>query len=63
MTPAADELLSRFTDPAPEYGPLPIWWWSGAKVTRERLRRQMAELTSQGIRQAVVMCLAPTGPT
>lgn len=63
MTDGARELLARFTDPAPEYGPLPIWWWSGAKVTRDRLRRQMAELTSQGIRQAVVMCLAPTGPT
>jgi hypothetical protein len=67
MTPpgtatAAEELLSRFTDPARAYGPLPIWWWSGAKVTRERLRLQMRELVSQGVHQAVVMCLAPTGP-
>ncbi|MFJ4921499.1 hypothetical protein [Streptomyces sp. NPDC088725] len=62
MDSASSELLSRFTDPAPAYGPLPLWWWSGAKVTRERLRAQMAEMVSQGIRQAVVMCLAPTGP-
>ncbi|WP_086819648.1 hypothetical protein [Allokutzneria sp. NRRL B-24872] len=57
-----NELLARFTDPAPEYGPLPIWWWSGAKVTRERLREQMEKLVAGGVRQAVVLCLAPTGP-
>ncbi|MGP4015774.1 hypothetical protein [Saccharopolyspora sp. 5N708] len=55
-------LLERFTDPRPEYSPLPIWWWSGARVTRQRLRWQMRQLVSQGVRQAVVMCLAPTGP-
>ncbi|WP_419994073.1 hypothetical protein [Streptomyces boninensis] len=56
------ELLARFTAPGPEYTPLPIWWWSGAEVTRDRLRWQMEQLVSQGVRQAVVMCLAPTGP-
>ncbi|MDN5918320.1 MAG: hypothetical protein L0I76_25020 [Pseudonocardia sp.] len=61
--PATDELLTRFTDPAPQYGPLPIWWWSGATVTRERLREQMRKLIEGGVRQAVVLCLAPTGPT
>src|SRR5690348_7289838 len=55
-------LLHRFTDPGPEYTPLPLWWWSGARVTRERLRRQMEQLAAQGVRQAVVMSLAPTGP-
>src|SRR5688500_13258088 len=55
-------LLERFTDPGPEYTPLPLWWWSGARVTRGGLRRQMEHLVSQGVRQAVVMCLAPTGP-
>lgn len=58
-----DDLLTRFTDPAPRYGPLPIWWWSGARVTRERLRWQMEQLIAGGVRQAVVLCLAPTGPT
>ena len=59
--PALD-FLARFTDPPAEYGPLPIWWWSGGRVTRERLRWQMTQLVSRGVRQAVVMCLAPTGP-
>ncbi|WP_199566492.1 hypothetical protein [Streptomyces corynorhini] len=58
----AHELLTRFTEPESRFGPLPIWWWSGATITREELRRQLREMVSQGIRQAVVMCLAPTGP-
>jgi len=55
-------LLRRFTAPDPQHGPLPIWWWSGATVTRERLRWQMERLVAGGVRQAVVLCLAPTGP-
>lgn len=62
MTAGVEDLLSRFTDPGPQYGPLPIWWWSGARVTRERLRWQMEQLVAGGVRQAVVLCLAPTGP-
>jgi hypothetical protein len=61
-SPEVADLLARFTDPAPQYGPLPIWWWSGAPVTRERLRWQLEKLVAGGIRQAVVLCLAPTGP-
>ncbi|MHA6619066.1 hypothetical protein [Pseudonocardia sp. DLS-67] len=62
MTGGVEDLLARFTDPGPQYGPLPIWWWSGATVTRERLRWQMERLVAGGVRQAVVLCLAPTGP-
>jgi hypothetical protein len=63
VSAGVEDLLDRFTDPGPQYGPLPIWWWSGAAVTRERLRWQMEQLVAGGIRQAVVLCLAPTGPT
>jgi hypothetical protein len=62
LTPVS-ELLARFTEPAAEYGPLPLWWWSGATLTRPRLRRQMEQLLAQGVTQAVVICLAPGGPT
>ncbi|HEX8627032.1 MAG TPA: hypothetical protein VF755_02535, partial [Catenuloplanes sp.] len=44
------------------YGPVPIWWWSGAPLRRDRLRWQLRQLRSQGVSQAVVMCLAPRGP-
>ncbi|HEX4356506.1 MAG TPA: hypothetical protein VH141_03240 [Pseudonocardia sp.] len=61
-TAGVGELLARFTAPGPGYGPLPIWWWSGAPLTRERLRWQLERLVEGGIRAAVVLCLAPTGP-
>jgi hypothetical protein len=62
VTAGVWELVDRFENPAAKYGPLPIWWWSGEKVTRERLRWQMEQMVSQGVSQAVVMNLAPTGP-
>lgn len=58
----AADLSARFGGPGPEYGPLPLWWWSGAPVTRARLRDQMGRMAEQGVRQAVIMCLAPAGP-
>ena len=58
----AHELLARFSEPAAGYGPMPLWWWSGAKLSRKRLRWQMEQMASQGVTQAVVMCLAPSGP-
>lgn len=58
-----NDVAERFQTPnAQQYGPVPIWWWSGAKVTRERLRWQMEQMLSQGIAQAVIMNLAPAGP-
>jgi hypothetical protein len=56
------DLLKRFADVDPAYGPVPIWWWSGAKLERARLRWQMEQLIAGGVNQAVVMCLAPRGP-
>ncbi len=56
------DLLKRFADVDPAYGPVPIWWWSGAKLDRARLRWQMEQLIDGGVSQAVVMCLAPRGP-
>ncbi|ADD42950.1 glycoside hydrolase [Stackebrandtia nassauensis] len=44
------------------YGPVPLWWWSGAPLHTERLNWQLDRLMDGGIRQAVVISLAPTGP-
>lgn len=59
---SALEFVSSFENPPTSFGPLPIWWWSGETIKAERLRWQMEQLVSQGIYQAVVMNLAPTGP-
>jgi hypothetical protein len=56
------QLVDRFERPSVRYGPVPLWWWSGEKLDPDRLRWQMRQLIDQGVWQAVVMNLAPTGP-
>ncbi|HEX8344359.1 MAG TPA: hypothetical protein VF657_06380, partial [Actinoplanes sp.] len=58
----ADELAQQFEGVDDTFGPVPIWWWSGAPLRRDRLRWQMQQLREQGVSQAVIMCLAPRGP-
>lgn len=56
--------LSRlFDDPLRDFGPTPLWWWSGGKVTRERLEWQLRRFANGGIYNLVVINLAPAGPT
>jgi hypothetical protein len=58
----AFRLARSFEQADQRYGPVPIWWWSGERLERARLRWQMEQLCAQGVTQAVVMCLAPRGP-
>ena len=53
---------TRFKRPDPEYGPTPLWWWSGARITEERIRWQLERFIEGGIRNLVIMNLAPKGP-
>lgn len=57
------ELHAGFVRPDPEFSPAPIWWWSGGRVTTDRLRDQLDRLLDQGVHNVVVLNLAPTGPT
>ena len=55
-------LQQLFDDPPRDFGPAPLWWWSGAKVTRERLEWQMRAFADGGVHNLVVINLAPAGP-
>src|ERR671933_609777 len=57
-----DAVQAAFREPAPIYSPVPIWWWSGEPLTRERLTWQMERLAEGGVRNAIVLNLAPRGP-
>ncbi|MFJ7332983.1 glycosyl hydrolase [Streptomyces sp. NPDC101110] len=57
------ELRRLFDDPPRDFGPTPLWWWSGAKVTRERLAWQLRAFAAGGVHNLVVINLAPAGPT
>ncbi|WP_030660936.1 glycosyl hydrolase [Streptomyces cellulosae] len=56
-------LQQLFDDPPRDFGPTPLWWWSGGKVTRERLAWQMRRFAEGGVHNLVVINLAPAGPT
>lgn len=56
-------LQQLFDDPPRDFGPTPLWWWSGAKVTRERLAWQMRRFAEGGVHNLVVINLAPAGPS
>lgn len=56
------ELRTLFADPPPTFGPTPLWWWSGAEVTSDRMRWQLRTFAAGGITNLVVINLAPAGP-
>ena len=52
----------RFAEPPRAFSPVPLWWWSGERVTAERLRWQLERLVAGGVFNVVVMNVAPTSP-
>jgi hypothetical protein len=60
LSPALRQL---FENPPRDFGPTPLWWWSGGKVTRERLAWQLRAFAKGGVHNLVVINLAPAGPT
>ncbi|WP_223167737.1 hypothetical protein [Nonomuraea sp. SYSU D8015] len=48
--------------PPGEYSPAAIWWWSGEPLRRDRLRWQLSRLVDGGVRNLVILNLAPSGP-
>src|SRR6266536_4057251 len=57
------ELHTGFAAPDPEFSPVPIWWWSGARVELATLCDQLDRLVDQGVHNVVVINLAPSGPS
>jgi len=58
----AEDLRSGFATPMPEYSPVPIWWWSGDRIERDRLCFELERIASAEIHNAIVLNLAPSGP-
>ncbi|MEV6507369.1 hypothetical protein AB0M61_14740 [Streptomyces sp. NPDC051642] len=59
ISPALQQL---FDAPPRDFGPTPLWWWSGAEVTREQLAWQLRRFADGGVHNLVVINLAPAGP-
>jgi hypothetical protein len=57
-----ERLAAEFSSPPKAFSPVPIWWWSGDRLERGRLRWQMEQLAAGGVYNAIILNLAPTGP-
>ncbi|WP_101789100.1 hypothetical protein [Nonomuraea indica] len=55
-------LFDVLRDPPASHSPAAIWWWSGEPLRRDRLRWQMERLVAGGVRNLVILNLAPSGP-
>lgn len=55
-------LADSFREPPRVFSPIPIWWWSGEPIVKERLKWQMERLADAGVFNVLVMNLAPNGP-
>ena len=60
MIPA--KLREVLESPPRAYSPAPIWWWSGERLDRRRLRDQLERFAEGGVHNLVVLNLAPSGP-
>lgn len=43
------DIRTGFQTPPPGYGEVPFWWWTGEKLNKERLLRELDELHKAGI--------------
>lgn len=62
MPRPVDALVANFTNPPKAYSPVPIWWWSGERIERSRLRWQLERFAEGGVFNLIVLNLAPTSP-
>ncbi len=60
--PSGVDLEQMFEDPPATYSPTPFWWWSGGRLRGDRLRWQLERLAGGGVRNVIVINLAPAGP-
>jgi len=56
-----DPILKTFRQPPKEYGPVPIWWWSGEEIKKERLAWQLEHMAAGHVYNAIILNLYPAG--
>jgi hypothetical protein len=60
--PTMQTLHETFASAPHDYGPVPIWWWSGEKLEIERLCWQLDRFAEGHVFNLIVLNLAPSGP-
>lgn len=52
-------LLTTFRYPAKQYSPVPIWWWSGDEIKKDRLAWQLQRMADGHVYNTIVLNLYP----
>ncbi|MFB6941228.1 hypothetical protein ACFWGL_22815 [Streptomyces sp. NPDC060286] len=55
-------IAAILAEPPRAFSPAAIWWWSGERLDRTRLRAQLERFTEGGVHNLVLLNLAPSGP-
>jgi len=42
-------MMKSFRDPGPEFGPIDCWWWDAARLSEEKLKWQLEQMSQQGV--------------
>ena len=57
-----DFLYNGFQNPDKQYGPVPLWWWDGERLSKDRLTWQLETLKNGGIASVCFIQKYPYGP-
>ncbi|WP_433894304.1 glycosyl hydrolase [Streptomyces sp. CA-111067] len=56
------DIAAILDQPPRAFSPTAIWWWSGERLDRARLRAQLYRFAEGGVFNLVILNLAPSGP-
>ncbi|MGW1408792.1 hypothetical protein [Streptomyces sp. NPDC002403] len=56
------DIAAALAGPPRAFSPVAIWWWSGERLDRARLRAQLERFAQGGVHNLVLLNLAPSGP-
>ncbi|MFF2410451.1 hypothetical protein [Streptomyces sp. NPDC058092] len=60
--PLPPGIAAVLAEPPRAFSPTAIWWWSGERLDRARLRAQLERFAEGGVHNLVLLNLAPSGP-
>lgn len=57
-----DPLVEAFNSPGSEFRPVPLWWWDGEDLNKERMTEQLEALVEGGVSSICFIQKYPHGP-
>lgn len=61
-TPGDHSFREKFARPGREFGPVPLWWWDGDPLEKDRITAQLETLEERGVPAVCFMQMHQYGP-